>query len=195
VSAGEAKAGLRAQLRERRAARTDAERAAEGERLAGHAGAMPAATVAAFVGTKTEPPTLPLLEALRAAGRRVLLPVLREDMDLEWARFEGEDALRPARLGLLEPTAASLGLDAVREAELVLAPALAVDRAGRRLGQGGGSYDRALQRSDAPVVAVVFDEEVLDAPVPVEPHDRPVAGVLTPRAGLRWFGDRAERRP
>ena len=188
MSAGEAKAGLRAQLRERRAARTDAERAAEGERLAGHAGALPAATVAAFVGTKTEPPTLPLLEALRAAGRRVLLPVLREDMDLEWAPYEAVDALRPARLGLLEPTAASLGLDAVREAELVLAPALAVDRAGRRLGQGGGSYDRALERADAPVVAIVFDEEVRDAPVPVEPHDRPVAGVLTPGGGLRWLG-------
>jgi 5-formyltetrahydrofolate cyclo-ligase len=188
VSAGDAKARLRAQLRERRAARTDAERAADGERLAGHAGALPAATVAAFVGTKTEPPTLPLLAALQAAGRRVLLPVLREDMDLEWAPFESADALRPARLGLLEPTAASRGLDAVREAELVLAPALAVDRAGRRLGQGGGSYDRALERSDAPVVAIVFDEEVLDAPVPVEPHDRPVAGVLTPGGGLRWLG-------
>ena len=188
MTAGEAKARLRAQLRERRAARTDAERAAEGERLAGHAGALPAATVAAFVGTRTEPPTLPLLEALRAAGRRVLLPVLREDMDLEWAPYEAVGALRPARLGLLEPTAASLGLDAVREAELVLAPALAVDRAGRRLGQGGGSYDRALERSGAPVVAIVFDEEVRDAPVPVEPHDRPVAGVLTPGGGLRWLG-------
>jgi 5-formyltetrahydrofolate cyclo-ligase len=188
VSAAEAKARLRAELRARRAARTDAERTAEGERLAAHAGALPAATVAAFVGTKTEPPTLPLLEALRAAGRRVLLPVLREDMDLEWAPFERADALRPARLGLLEPVAASLGLDAVRQAELVLAPALAVDRAGRRLGQGGGSYDRALERSDAPVVAVVFDDEVVDEPVPVEPHDRPVAGVLTPGGGLRWLG-------
>jgi 5-formyltetrahydrofolate cyclo-ligase len=188
VSAADAKAGLRAELRERRAARTDAERAAEGERLAGHAGALPATTVAAFVGTKTEPPTLPLLDALRAAGRRVLLPVLREDMDLEWAPYVGRDALRPARLGLLEPTAASLGLGAVAEAELVLAPALAVDRAGRRLGQGGGSYDRALERAGAPVVAVVFDEEVLDDPIPVEAHDRPVAGVLTPAGGLRWLG-------
>jgi len=188
LSAPEAKARLRAELRERRAARTDAERRAEGERLAARAGTLPAATIAAFVGTKTEPPTLPLLAALNAAGRRVLLPVLREDMDLEWAPFEGDDALRPARLGLLEPTGASLGLHAVRDAELVLAPALAVDRAGRRLGQGGGSYDRALERAAAPVVAVVFDNEVLQAPIPVEAHDRPVAGVLTPGGGLQWFG-------
>jgi 5-formyltetrahydrofolate cyclo-ligase len=188
VSVREEKAALRTRLRAARAARSDAARDDAGTRLAGHAAAFPAATVAAFVGTKTEPPTLPLLDALHAAGRRVLLPVLREDMDLEWAPFAGAAALRPARLGLLEPTAASLGLDAVGTAEVVLAPALAVDRAGRRLGQGGGSYDRALERSSAPVVAVVFDDEALDGPIPVEPHDRPVAGVLTPAGGLRWFG-------
>jgi 5-formyltetrahydrofolate cyclo-ligase len=129
-----------------------------------------------------------LLAALRAGGRTVLLPVLRQDMDLEWAVFQSADALRPARLGLLEPAGPSLGLDGVRDADLVLAPALAVDRAGRRLGQGGGSYDRALERSGAPVVAIVFDEEVLDEPIPVEPHDRPVAGVLTPGGGLCWLG-------
>src|SRR5436190_1630261 len=74
----EAKAALRRVLRERRAARDEAARAAAGQRLAAHAAAIPAGTVAAFVGTRTEPPTLPLLDALRAAGRRVLLPVLRE---------------------------------------------------------------------------------------------------------------------
>jgi 5-formyltetrahydrofolate cyclo-ligase len=184
----EQKAALRRTLRERRAARDDAGRAAAGAKLAAHAGALPARTVAAFVGTRTEPPTLPLLGALRDGGRTVLLPVLREDMDLEWAAFASEDALRPARLGLLEPAGPSLGLDGVRAAELVLAPALAVDRAGRRLGQGGGSYDRALERARAPVVAVVFDEELIDEPIPVEPHDRPVAGVLTPGGGLRWLG-------
>jgi 5-formyltetrahydrofolate cyclo-ligase len=184
----EEKAALRRMLRDQRAARDDAARAAAGARLAVHAAAFKAETVAAFVGTKTEPPTLPLLNALRARGRRVLLPVLRRDMDLEWAPFEFEDALRPARLGLLEPAGPSLGVAGVAEADLVLAPALAVDRAGRRLGQGGGSYDRVLDRSAAPVVAIVFDEEVLDVPIPVEPHDRPVAGVLTPGGGLRWLG-------
>jgi 5-formyltetrahydrofolate cyclo-ligase len=187
VSAAEAKAALRARLRERRSARDEAGRAAAGARLAEHAAALGTDTVAAFVGTRTEPPTLPLLAAVRDRGGRVLLPVLREDMDLEWAAFTSEQALRAARLGLLEPAGPSLGLDAVRDAALVLAPALAVDAAGRRLGQGGGSYDRALERAGAPVVAIVFDEEVLDEEIPVEPHDRPVAGVLTPGGGLRWL--------
>ncbi|HEX2103281.1 MAG TPA: 5-formyltetrahydrofolate cyclo-ligase [Solirubrobacteraceae bacterium] len=192
----EAKAKLRRALRERRAARDEAARAAAGEALAAHADEIEADTVAAFVAVRGEPPTLPLLAALRAHGRRVLLPVLREDMDLEWAEFESEDALRPARLAIPEPTGPSLGLEGIGDAGLVLAPALAVDRAGGRLGQGGGSYDRALERAGAPVVAIVFDDEVLDERLPVEPHDRDVAGVLTPAGGLRWFGrDAARPRP
>ena len=86
--------------------------------------------------------------------------------------------------GVLHPAGPSLGLDGIAEAALVLAPALAVDAAGRRLGQGGGSYDRALTRSSAPVLAVVFDDELLDS-VPVQPHDRPVGGTLTPAQGVR----------
>jgi 5-formyltetrahydrofolate cyclo-ligase len=187
VSAAEAKAELRRTLRDRRAARDDTARAAAGAALAAHAGALEADAITAFVAVRGEPPTLPLLAALRAQGRRVLLPVLRADMDLEWAEFESGDALRPARRGIPEPAGPSLGLDAIRDAGMVLAPALAVDRAGRRLGQGGGSYDRALERARAPVVAIVFDDELLDEPIPVEPHDRGVAGVLTPGGGLVWF--------
>ncbi|MBA2637501.1 MAG: 5-formyltetrahydrofolate cyclo-ligase, partial [Solirubrobacterales bacterium] len=85
-----------------------------------------------------------------------------------------------------EPVGRSLGREAIGEAQLVLAPALAVDRSGGRLGQGGGSYDRALGRTTATVLAVVFDAEVLDA-VPVEPHDRRVDGALTPGGGIMRF--------
>jgi 5-formyltetrahydrofolate cyclo-ligase len=70
-------------------------------------------------------------------------------------------------------------------------PALAVDGAGTRLGQGGGSYDRALARLGAGarrlVLAVVHDDEVLAGPLPREPHDVGVDGALTP-SGLVLFG-------
>ena len=144
------------------------------------------------MGIRGEPPTLPLLAALRARGVRVLLPLLRDDLDLEWADYDGD----PARLvrgprGVLHPPGPSLGLDGIAEAALVLAPALAVDAAGRRLGQGGGSYDRALTRTSAPVLAVVFDDELLES-VPVQAHDRPVGGTLTPAGGVRTFSSVVE---
>ncbi len=182
----EPKADLRRRLRRARADRSDHERAAAGAALARHAAALDGATIAAFVGVRSEPPTLPLLEALHARGVRVLLPVLLDDMDLDWAAFTGPAGLGEGRLGMREPAGPSLGRDAIAGADLVLVPALAVDGSGSRLGQGGGSYDRALPRTTARVVAVVFGDEVL-ATLTTEPHDRPVDGVLTADGGLRWF--------
>lgn len=179
----DAKRALRAELRQRRADRDPAELARWGELLAAHAAALPGRTLTGFVGTGGEVPTLPLLDALVAEGRRVLLPVTLEDMTLDWADYAGPDALAPARLGLLEPTGPRLGPAAIADAEAILVPALAVDRAGRRLGQGGGCYDRALPHTTGRVIAVVADDEVLDA-VPTEPHDLPVDAVLTPAGGL-----------
>jgi 5-formyltetrahydrofolate cyclo-ligase len=186
MSAEVEKLKLRHAIRARRVARDDDQRAAAGEALAAHADSIEADTVAAFVGVRSEPPTLPLLRALAERGTRVLLPLLREDLDLEWADFDSADTLRAGPRGILQPAGDSLGLDAIAAAGLVLAPGLAVDRQGRRLGQGGGSYDRALARASAPVLVVLFDDEVLDA-VPVEPHDRRVDGVLTPTGGLVAF--------
>jgi 5-formyltetrahydrofolate cyclo-ligase len=186
VADSDAKAELRRTLRERRAARSDEERERLGAALAAHAAGLGTGPIAAFVGTRTEPPTLPLLAALQARGVRVLLPLLRDDLDLEWAGYDGDpQGLLAGPRGVLQPAGPSLGLDGIATAALVLAPALAVDGAGRRLGQGGGSYDRALTRTSAPILAVVFDDELL-ASVPTEAHDRPVAGTLTPEGGVHY---------
>jgi 5-formyltetrahydrofolate cyclo-ligase len=87
-------------------------------------------------------------------------------------------------MGLLEPVD-RLGVDAVATADVVVVPGLAVSLAGERLGQGGGSYDRALGRVPVgtPVVICLYDDEVgLD--VPVDDHDRPVTAAVTP---TRWI--------
>ena len=144
-----------------------------------------AASVAAYVSLGGEPGTGPLLEALHAAGKRVILPVLLPDGDLDWGVHTGE--LVSARLGLLEPAGPPLGVDAVATADAVLVPALAVSSTGLRLGRGGGSYDRALGR--VPVgtftCALLYDAE-LGVDVPVEPHDRPVTAAATPTRIVRF---------
>ena len=64
--------------------------------------------------------------------------------------------------------------------DLILVPALAVDRSGNRLGKGKGFYDRFLAECNHPkLIAVVFDDEVFDS-IPTEPFDKPVDGVVTP---------------
>ncbi|MFJ7592064.1 5-formyltetrahydrofolate cyclo-ligase [Streptomyces sp. NPDC097617] len=153
-----------------------------------------ARTVAAYVSIGTEPGTRELLDALRAAGKRVLLPLLLPDNDLDWAAYEGPDSLaeaaHPGKMRLLEPTGPALGPQAVTGADAVLLPGLAVDGRGMRLGRGGGSYDRVLERleragADPALVVLLYDDEVV-ARVPEEPHDHPVQAVATP-SGVRRF--------
>lgn len=157
--------------------------------IADHAITIPelrrAATVAAYVSTATEPGTGPLLDALSRAGKRVILPVLQADGDLDWAAHTGD--LVAARRGLLEPTGPHLGTDAIATADVVLTPGLAVDRSGLRLGRGGGSYDRSLSRVPVGTFTCVllYDDEVLDE-VPADVHDRPVTAALTPSGLVRW---------
>ncbi len=90
-----------------------------------------AGTVAAYYSVGTEPDTHGLVFALWKRGTYVLLPVLRPDGDLDWASYEGPDSLRPGPRGLLEPTEPLRGVTAITSADLVLVPALAVDRVGR----------------------------------------------------------------
>jgi 5-formyltetrahydrofolate cyclo-ligase len=130
--------------------------------------------VAAYRPLRTEPGSNELLEELIARGVRVLVPVTLPDRDLDWVELPGD---RP------------LTVDAISSVDAVLVPALAVTTGGRRLGRGGGSYDRALARVrvGVPVVALVYDAEVL-AQVPSDPWDRPVTACVTPGAGWLDLG-------
>lgn len=188
-----AKQALRERLRAQR--RTTARSVADGRRLAAAVLALPevlaacshAGAVAAYVSRPGEPPTGELIERLLRAGVDVLLPVLLPDLDLDWALDDG--TRQPGFIAsTLEPGGERGGVDAIARAEVIVVPALAVDQAGRRLGQGGGSYDRALTRADqtALVVALVHDSELLDEPVPVAAHDRWVDAAVTTARTVRF---------
>lgn len=150
---------------------------------------MPAGLVCCYVPMGSEPGSLELITALVDAGRRVLLPVVVGPAPLDWACYTGPDSLAPGPFGLRQPSGPRLGADAIGQADLVLVPALAVDRAGHRIGRGGGHYDRSLPlaRPGTPLVAVVRDEEVVEE-LPHEPHDVPVTAALTPIGGLLRLG-------
>jgi 5-formyltetrahydrofolate cyclo-ligase len=187
------KTALRDQLVTARRRRPLLELRSDAEAIAEHLLAAPevrrAATVAAYVSVGSEPGTGPLLEALHRAGRRVVLPVLLADGDLDWAAWTGDLAdLASARLGLLQPTGRRLGPAAIGTADVVLVPGLAVDRSGMRLGRGGGSYDRALGRVPVGTFTciVLHTGEIVDR-VPADSHDRPVTAAVTPE-GITRFG-------
>jgi 5-formyltetrahydrofolate cyclo-ligase len=144
-----------------------------------------AGTVAVYYSVGFEPETRGLVFGLWKRGTYVVLPVLREDGDLDWASFEGPESMVPGPRGLLEPGESRRGVAAVARADAVLVPALAVDRAGNRLGRGGGSFDRALARVGplVPLIALLYDDELVDH-LPAEAHDVPVRAVVRPTHGV-----------
>jgi 5-formyltetrahydrofolate cyclo-ligase len=136
--------------------------------------------VAAYISLPDEPGTGPLVERLYASGVPVMLPVLLPDLDLDWA-YHRPDRYRPGRFGLVEPSSPRLGVDALRDADLIVCPGVAGSPAGVRLGRGGGSYDRALARSRATSLRclLLYDDEIL-ADVPTDVHDQRVDVIVTP---------------
>ena len=191
----EEKALLRARLLAARARLSADQRAAAGrairDALLDRPEIQMAGTIAAYYSIGAEPDTRGLVYALWKRGSYVLLPVLRVDGDLDWASYEGPDSLVPGPRGLREPSEPPRGVGAVARADAVLVPALAVDRAGNRLGRGGGSFDRALARVGplVPLIALIYDDELVEH-VPTAPHDVPVRAVVSPRAGITVTGAR-----
>lgn len=139
---------------------------------------------ALFVPTPLEPDmslTLGLFE-------HALLPVLLDEAGAplgapRWGLWEAGQALVTLGRPPAQPVGEARGAESLKEADLIVIPALAASVDGTRLGQGGGWYDRALMHRSptTPVVAVIFDDEVVEAGlIPAEPHDVPVDAIVTP---------------
>ena len=119
---------------------------------------------------------------------RALLPILLDEAGAplgapRWGLWEAGQALVTLGRPPAQPDGEARGAESLKEADLIVIPALAASVDGTRLGQGGGWYDRALMHRspDTPVVAAIFDDEVLEAGIiPAEPHDVPVDAIVTP---------------
>ena len=126
----------------------------------------------------------PLLAALAKAGRTVCLP--RMESRQGPARFlvwRGTEALTADAFGV--PSPPTTGADV--SPRLFLVPLLAFDRAGGRLGQGGGHYDRiiSLYRAHGAIaVGLAYAEQEMDR-VPTGPHDAHLDWVITPKSAIR----------
>ena len=139
---------------------------------------------ALFVPTPLEPD----MSLALGLFERALLPVLLVEAgaplgEPRWGLWEAGRALVTLGRPPAQPDGEVLGAESLKEADLIIIPALAASADGTRLGQGGGWYDRALMHRSpgVPVVAAIFDDEVLEAGViPAEPHDVPVDAIVTP---------------
>lgn len=189
----DAKAHLRQQIRAQRKAlaqnpqgREELARAYGRELLEHLASYQTPGTLAAFLPLPTEPPIQPALVAAAQAGWQLLLPRISGSGQLAWVAWEPSQPLASGPLGLAEPAGPDLGSQAFHQAQLQLVPALALDRQGRRLGQGGGYYDRLLaQPSQGQKLGVVFAQEILPT-LPLDPWDAQLPAALTQEGICRF---------
>ncbi|WAP52619.1 5-formyltetrahydrofolate cyclo-ligase [Arthrobacter sp. ATA002] len=171
---------------------------AAGVSLAAHALAAmpdlvpPGSTVAAYLSAGAEPGTAPLLAGLHLRRYDVVVPVCQPDRTLLWCRWSPGIPLVPGMFpSVPEPAGPRVTAADLPGLSLVLVPALAVDRAGVRMGKGGGYYDRFLSElrasgNAAPAVGVVYDHEFAPAGRwQADVFDQPMDAVLTPSA---WTG-------
>ncbi|MBM6871595.1 5-formyltetrahydrofolate cyclo-ligase [Pseudoflavonifractor phocaeensis] len=180
----EQKAALRARLRQTLSRLSPEERKAGDQALFARFLSLPqlraARRVLLYCGMGSEPDTRALLPRLWDMGKETALPRCLPGHAME-ARLVGPgDPLVRHPYGMLEPSPA-LPLAARDSCGLILVPGLAFDRQGRRLGQGGGYYDRYLPGYSGLTVALCRDAVLLDR-LPAGCHDQPVALVLTESA-------------
>ena len=156
------------------------------------AGAVPdGAPVSGFWPIGSEIDMAPVLRALAARGHAVALPVVvGRDRPLVFRAWREGDAMAEGPYGIREP------LESAPEIapQVLLVPLLAFDRAGYRLGYGGGFYDRSLAmlREGGRAIAIGAAWAAQEVPaVPHDQHDQPLDWMLTERECFRI----AEARP
>lgn len=189
----EAKKKLRVRAMERRRDAHEAAGPDAGEKLAHNVVATgligQTDVVSGFWSMGDEIDLLPLLTSLSKNGVVCVLPVLEtKAAPLLFREWHPGIEMRRASFGMMEPTEKSPR----RMPSVVLAPLLAFDAEGFRIGYGGGYYDRTLAalRAAGPVTVIGVGYEAQEvAEVPRDHFDQPLDWIVT-EIGARKF-DRA----
>lgn len=137
--------------------------------------------VAGYVPVRFEIDPGSLMQSFLEAGATLVLPATDPggaDERLQFRRWQPGETLVPGYVGVPEPAPDAQAI----VPNLILVPLLAFDRAGRRLGYGGGYYDRSLAalRADHTIFAmgVAYAEQEIPE-VPTESHDQRLDAILT----------------
>ncbi len=189
------KAAIRRKILDRRQSQDSEVRAAHSRRiitaLLKHEAFIKAKAVLVYLSKDEEVGTAALLAPAFESGKRVFVPVVDRDSDeIRIAELPGPDT--PYQLGpfgIRQPVKENLNFVSPEAVDLVVAPGVAFDRKGGRLGHGKGYYDRLLSRLGSHVtrVALAFDFQVLDA-VPQDGSDVRMDTLITEKSTMDCSG-------
>ncbi len=139
--------------------------------------------VASYMSYGDEPDTRQLNQALIAAGKILLLPRINGDQ-IDWVQWNGDNENLQKVKKILEPVGEPFtDLETI---DVVVVPALRIDRSGFRLGQGAGFYDRALPKLRAWSIGLIHPDEISSEDLPRDEWDYPLNAAATPAVVLRF---------
>lgn len=183
-----AKRAVRLRILAARDAMSASERDRATARIVDHVLSLPevdrASTVMAFWSFGSEPGTAPLVEALDSRGVLLALPRIVGG-DMEAYPYAPGDAVTATSFGASEPsTGEALDPSAI---DVVVTPAVAFDRSGRRVGYGGGFYDRFFLRTrpDTSRIGIGFDLQLVEEALPGGHFDLGLDAIVTESGVVR----------
>ena len=137
-----------------------------------------AKTVLLYYPKNNEVDVLPLFKRYKR-DKTLLLPVTHRDR-MTAHPYEGNDKMHRGKFGIPEPTTPEFQ----GKIDVIIVPAVAFDRAGNRLGRGGGYYDRFLKKQPhATLIGVGYDFQMVDS-VPTNLFDKHMNYVVSPAKGI-----------
>jgi len=129
--------------------------------------------------------TLGLILRMFDERKRVAVPKCDSDSgEIVNIEITSLDELSPGHYGTMEPPLSQEKIIKPETLDLVIAPLLAFDRNGGRLGFGGGYYDRLIAKCKCPVVGLAYSFQEINA-VPSEKHDRKLNVIVTEKEIIR----------
>ena len=144
-----------------------------------------ARVIFSYLATPEEAELAGLHGWLREQGRTLAFPVVGADGNMEAYEPDGRMLLALDRFGIRSPVIEAARKVDPAEIDLVLTPCVAFDGAGRRLGHGGGYYDRYFARCPQALrICAAFEAQRLPA-IPAEPWDAPMDAVVTEAGSYR----------
>lgn len=138
-----------------------------------------AGIIMSYMALPGEPQLDALHKAILQSGKKLCFPrCLGKGIMEAYLPFDAS-AFETGSLGIKEPIPGRSLLIPPEEIGLIICPCLGFDSSCRRLGQGGGYYDRFIPRAEnAAVICAAFELQRVPV-VPAEAFDRPVDAVFT----------------
>ncbi len=149
------------------------------EKLLNHPLVKDAKIIMCYMSFRSEVPTMEIVEKLSTRGKKLCFPLCEKGGIMQAYHPIDENSWQKGLMGIDEPAQDKSELIAPEDIELIICPMVAFDSEKRRMGYGGGYYDRYIPRcKKAACIGIAFDAQKMDA-VPTDSHDRKMDIIIT----------------